>query len=139
MLKQYEAMLPGLANRIIAMAEQEAAHRRKIEEDIVKAQLKDAEKYRVAEIVGQVCGLIIGITAIGGATYSAVHGAQWTGGFIGTAGVTGLVTAFILGRTLQMRQRKEDAETARKNAREFATITAAAPGKTTGRRAESAD
>lgn len=49
-------------------------------------------------------GPLIGIAAITGAVICAIHGAQLAGAFIGAAGVTGLVTAFILGRTMLMKQ-----------------------------------
>src|SRR5438046_632249 len=87
-LKAYQDLLPGLAERIIAMAEDEAAHRRRIEEKIVNGQLQEARRYRRSEWIGQVCGLAIGITSIVAAVYAGVHGAQITGSFIGTAGVT---------------------------------------------------
>ena len=116
-LKEYDHLMPGLADRIVAMAEEEAKHRRAVEVQLLAAQIKDASRYRFVEIAGQVCGLAIGLAAIGCATYAGVHGAQITGTFIGTTGVTGLVTAFIMGRTLMMKQKQQDADIARENSR----------------------
>jgi uncharacterized membrane protein len=122
MLKEYDSILPGLADRIMRMAEQEAEHRRNVEAQLLAAQIADAQKYRRVEIIGQLCGLLIGFAAIGAAVYAGVHGAQWTGSLIGTTGVTGLVTAFILGRTLLMKQKRQDAELARQNAETAASL-----------------
>jgi hypothetical protein len=38
----------------------------------------------------------------------AVHGAQIAASFLGTGGVTGLVTAFILGRNFLLKQKQQD-------------------------------
>jgi len=100
--------MPGLAARIVAMAETETAHRRAIEAEIVAVQKRDVEKYRQAEMLGTIAGLAIGLAAIGGAVYAGTHGAQWTGSFIGTAGVTGLVTAFIAGRSMLAKQQAQN-------------------------------
>lgn len=122
LLKEFEAMKPGLAERIIVMAEQEAQHRRAMEQKVLDAQIDDARKYRRTELTGQICGLAIGLAAIFAATYAGIHGAQITGSLIGTTGVTGLVTAFILGRTLMMKQKREEAEQARQNAEAAASL-----------------
>lgn len=52
-LKQYDSVMPGLAARIIAMAEQEATHRRTIEAQIVAAQANDLVKFRRTELTGK--------------------------------------------------------------------------------------
>ncbi len=97
-LKHYNEIIPGLAERIVQMAEAETQHRRAMESKIIDSQTSDLKKYRRAELFGQFFGLIIGCSAIFGAIYAATHGAQIAGAFIGTTGVTGLVTAFIVGR-----------------------------------------
>lgn len=110
LLRQYEALRPGLADRIVKMAEEEAQHRRAIETEIIAVQSRDQNAYRFSELLGQIFGLLIGLTAISGAVFCAVHGAQIAGAFIGTTGVTGLVTAFILGRTLLMKQKQQESQ-----------------------------
>lgn len=52
----------------------------------------------VVTYLGQVFGLIIGLTAIISGALTAYHGAQLAGGFIGGGGVIGLVSVFVLGR-----------------------------------------
>lgn len=101
-LADYERVAPGFAERIFTLAEQEAEHRR----DLLR---QDAEHRRALEtrqldiggrelLRGQLFGLLIGLAAIGGGVYTSVVGQPWAGGFIGTAGVVGLVSVFVLGR-----------------------------------------
>ena len=116
-LRQYEALQPGTADRILKMAEDEANHRRKMEAEVISIQGRDQCAYRRSELLGQVFGLAIGISAISGAVIAAVHGAQIAAAFIGTSGVTGLVTAFIVGRNLLMKQMHQEHELRQAEAR----------------------
>lgn len=109
-LARYESIQPGLVNRIVSMAEKEAEHRRQIEFAIVDTQSRDQKSYRRSELLGQSFGLIIGLAAILGAVYAGTHGAQIAGTFIGTGGVIGLVSAFILGRTSLYKFRQQEFE-----------------------------
>ncbi len=109
-IRQYNQVTQGLGERLVKMAEDEATHRRTIEATMVESQRTDLLAYRRSELVGQIFGLTIGVAAIGGATYMAVHGAQWAASFIGTGGVTGVVTAFILGRNMLLKQRRQEFE-----------------------------
>ena len=52
----------------------------------------------IVTYLGQLCGLIIGMTAIISGTLAAYHGKEWAGAFIGGGGVIGLVSVFVLGR-----------------------------------------
>src|SRR5207245_2145334 len=71
-------------------------------------QTEDQKAYRRSELLGQIFGLLIGIGAIAGAVICAVKGAQIAASFIGTTGVTGLVTAFILGRSYLLKLRQQE-------------------------------
>ncbi len=106
-LRKYDEIHPGLAERIIKMAEEEAAHRRIMEREVTAVQARDQTAYRRSEL-GQVFGFATGLAAIGGAALAAVKGAQIAASFIGTAGVTGLVTAFIMGRHALLKFKQED-------------------------------
>lgn len=84
-LAKYDAVFPGLAKQIVDIAAAETAHRREIERRAQEIQRMDIRSYRVSELLGQIFGFFIGTTAICGAVYAGVHGAQWAGSFIGTA------------------------------------------------------
>ncbi|MCE2395310.1 DUF2335 domain-containing protein [Candidatus Poribacteria bacterium] len=89
-MKQYEDILPGSADRILKMAENQSEHRQWIEKK--KLSFSNREVH-----LGQVLGFAIGVIAIITGGYTALNGAPISGGFIGTAGVVGLVSVFIVG------------------------------------------
>lgn len=97
-LAGYEQLLPGAADRILAMAEKETAHRQIMEEKALDAEIEGLKNEAGDTKRGQFCGLTIGIVALLVGGYVSVNGAQWAGGFIGAGGVAGLVSAFIAGR-----------------------------------------
>jgi hypothetical protein len=67
------------------------AHLREMDRRALRAQI-------VVTYLGQIFGLVIGMTAIISGAVTAYHGSQWAGGFIGGGGVIGLVSVFVLGR-----------------------------------------
>jgi uncharacterized membrane protein len=97
-LKGYNEIAPGLAERIVAMAEREADHRHGIDHKALDADISEQNKMFSEARLGQICGLIIGLAAIVAGAYTAISGAQWPGGIIGGGGVIGLVSVFIYGR-----------------------------------------
>jgi len=105
------------------MAEEEANHRRRLENELVQGQFFEARRYRLAELLGMIFAFLIGVFGLSCATYCAVHGAQIAGSVIGAGGIGGLVTAFIMGRTLFMRQRKQDAELSMEQAKQLQQIS----------------
>ena len=90
-LSAYDQVEPGLANRIVSMAEDEAIHRRGIENRVVAAQILETT-------LGQILGFGIGTITIGGGVISSIYGSAILGTGICTVGVVGLVSVFIYGR-----------------------------------------
>jgi len=74
-LEAYEKLAAGSADRLIRMAEEEAVHRRSLESQALDSDIQDREAGRKEARFGQVCGLAIGLAAIGCGTYAAVNGA----------------------------------------------------------------
>ena len=97
-LQEYNRITPGLAERIVSMAEKEALHRHEIEHKALTADISDQNKMFSEARLGQICGFIIGLAAIIAGVYTATNGAQWPGGIIGGGGIIGLVSVFIYGR-----------------------------------------
>jgi len=62
MLTAYNNAVPNAAERILAMAEKQAAHRQNLEERVVKGNI-------VNQYLGSVFGFILGAIAIGGGIY----------------------------------------------------------------------
>jgi len=97
-LNGYEQLLPGAADRIIRMAEKEGDHRHRMETKAVDAEIHGLKCETIDTRIGQIFGLVIGLTTVLAGTYAAVQGSQVAGSLIGTSGVVGLVSAFIVGR-----------------------------------------
>lgn len=93
-LKEYDEIIPGAAERILSMAEQEAAHLRNIERE---ALIKASEQVKR----GQVFGLIIGILAFLTSIIALVLGSEKTAIALGGTTVVGLVAVFVTGRFSQ--------------------------------------
>ena len=99
-LQKYEIIQAGFADRIVKMAEDEAKHRREREVAGQNAEIEAVQTFQNETQRGQFFGFAIGVIAIISGTVASIMGAPWPGGFIGSAGVIGLVTVFIIGRKL---------------------------------------
>ena len=104
-LEHYEAISPGAADRIIALAESETKHRHSMEIKMLEADIQTSQNSlnHIAREVktGQILGFFIGIFAISAGVYITINGHPVSGALFGTGGVLGLVTAFIYGRSGQ--------------------------------------
>lgn len=97
----YERIVPGSANRLIRLLEDEANHRRAMERAVVEGSLKEKSR-------GQFFGLVIGLVAIIAGAIVAALGQPAAGATIGGVGVAGIVAVFVIGRTLDQRIRSEN-------------------------------
>ena len=106
-LAQYEAVLPGCAERIVSMAEEQAAHRRALESQVITGNL-------VAERRGQVAAFAMALVTIVGGVWLIYHGRD-VGGLTAIIGALGgLAGAFVYGR-------RKDAEERRQKRADFAS------------------
>jgi uncharacterized membrane protein len=92
-LEGYEKIVPGAAERILAMAESDMRHQQQYDNAILKAS-----KDNIAR--GQILGFLIGIATISASIYSAILEYPWLAGILGGSTVVGLVTAFVVGRII---------------------------------------
>jgi len=99
-LAQYDEVVPGAAERIIAMAEQEAVHRQLMEKKVIESDILNSRK-------GLNYGIIIGLTAVIGGCACVMTGHDVSGSIIGGTGLTGLVGVFVYGS----RERRKERET----------------------------
>jgi uncharacterized membrane protein len=112
MIGAYESALPGLANRIMMMAESEGQHRHAQEQKALDAEIETKRQALNADIesnkklvdahirevwIGQVFALVIALVALCLGAYVAVQGYQFAGAVIGAGGLAGIVTAFLRG------------------------------------------
>lgn len=84
-LEQYEQLVPGAAQRIIAMAEREQAHRHQLAESEQRADIRHRDEVLAAQdgatkavfrsdALGQVLGALIAAGCVGGAIYNTAIG-----------------------------------------------------------------
>lgn len=97
-LEHYDAISNGLANRIVAMAENEQAHRRELDISTLDANKGIANKEFSERRIGQVFGLIIGISGLACAAYLGYLGLETAAATVGGTTVVSLVGLFILGK-----------------------------------------
>ena len=93
-LAHYNDIIPNGAERIMTMAEKQSDHRIEIEKKVLSGQLNQSN-------IGQFLAFIIGIFALTVSGYCISNGHEWGGSIIGAGGLTGLVTAFIKGKSNQ--------------------------------------
>ncbi len=97
-LKEYDNVLPGLAERIVTMAEAEARHRHDMDKEAARQNELIITKDFSERRIGQFMGLGIAAIAIGAAIFAIAHGAEKAAMVIGGATVVGLATVFVIGR-----------------------------------------
>lgn len=90
-LAQYNALIPGAADRIIAMAENDSAHLQTIEKMTVTAFYRERQ-------TGQTFGLIIALFGLSVAALLAMNNHETTASIIGGTTIVGLVGIFVIGR-----------------------------------------
>lgn len=90
-LEGYDRIVPGAAERILAMAESDARHQQAIEFAALHAAEGEVKR-------GQWFAFAIGITALIAAMLALYMGSPAVAGVIGGTTVVGLVSVFVVGR-----------------------------------------
>lgn len=100
-LKQFEEFIPGSADRILKIFEEQTTHRQYLEKSreehnqiLEKSNLDNTHK-QISK--GQFLGFFICLAALISGTICALSGAEIPGSLFGTAGVAGLAAVFIYG------------------------------------------
>ncbi|MDP1633348.1 MAG: DUF2335 domain-containing protein [Gallionellaceae bacterium] len=110
-LQRYDELLPGAAERIIAMAEMEQRHRHEQEKKAIASELATRETLQTTEMSridgvmrsdkrGQYLGAFVSILAISGAIYIA-ESQPWVAGALVGLPILGIVKALRNGPTQQ--------------------------------------
>ncbi len=99
-LHGYEQICPGAAERIIAMAEQQATHRQALEAVVVKSRARDS-------LLGVIFGFLIAVGTIAGGVYVIMHGHDLAGGVVSLSGLAGLVSVFVYGTSQNRKEREQ--------------------------------
>jgi uncharacterized membrane protein len=104
MLRDYEKLVPGAAQRMLALAERNAEHLRKLQDDLVEQQLLAQQAERRQHLLGQLLGFLLALISILTGAFIALRGASLAGGLIGSTGFLAIIIAFLIGRLGQIRE-----------------------------------
>lgn len=99
--EHYERVLPGAADRILKMAEQQAEHRRLCETALIQAETRSTH-------LGLIFAFVLGTLGIGGGIYLSLSDHSLAGLTSTIASLGALLGAFIYGR-----RRESEAEKGR--------------------------
>ena len=91
-MQGYESVLPGSANRILTMAENQSAHRIDMEKSIVKRSLNQ-------KTFGLIMGGVLALVILGVVVYFAILGLVWLAGVLATTSLLGVLIVLVLGKT----------------------------------------
>lgn len=100
MLREFEQVIPGSANRILEMAERQEQHRHNLENAHVHGNLR-------SQYVGQFSALLIGLAGLGSGTFLLHEGRSAEGLAAMFGPLAGLVVVFLVGRQRQEQERRE--------------------------------
>jgi uncharacterized membrane protein len=98
LLRDYDDACPGSAERILKMAEAQAAHRQALEKTLVGAGVEEMRKGFFEARIGQLCALIISLAFLGVGGYVIIHGQSIPGSVLGALGISSIAVTFIKGR-----------------------------------------
>jgi len=104
LLERFNQVIPSGAERIMAMAEQQSAHRINIETTVVKNQ-------QWQSTLGQYFALFVTVFGLSISAWAIFTGHDGAGGTIGVATISSVAYAFITGRNKQQADLKAKADT----------------------------
>ncbi len=102
-LQRYNEVLPGGADRLLKLVENQQNHRFQLETMVATEQLRQSSN-------GQKYALWIGLGAIIAGSVLGYLGQPWLGGTMATSAMGGLATAFIYGKKQESKSRQAKAE-----------------------------
>lgn len=91
LMRGYEEVVPGSAERILKMAEEQSAHRRKMEGIVVPHQLKESRR-------GQTIAFVLALLGFATTVGLAYLGATAVAGIMAGTTIVGLVYVFVQNR-----------------------------------------
>ena len=107
-MAHYDEIHPGMANRIMLLAENQSTHRQKIESQAVKSNC-------VVSILGVCFAFIIAMSTLALAAYCFYLDKNGIGAFMGSFGLVSVVGAFIYGTRSNRQERREKWDKAQQN------------------------
>ena len=102
-LARYNQVVPGAAERIIAMAERQANHRQDLEARVIRSDISNSK-------LGLWFGLIIGLAGIFCGTFLVYAGYVISGTLLGGGTIVSLVGVFVYGSQGRRSERQQNRE-----------------------------
>ncbi len=102
-LEHYDQVVPGAAERIITMTEQQSKHRQTLESKVVASDVFNSK-------LGLIFGFILGIVAIGGGILLTLQGQPIYGTIFGGLYLIGIVGVFVYGSQQRRKERQSRSE-----------------------------
>lgn len=99
LLKGYESVKQGFAERIVSMAEEQQKHRFECENKMVEGTVSESKR-------GQWMAFIVAIIFVVAAVALGLYGHDWLAGVIGGGTLVALVTVFVTGRRSQSKDKR---------------------------------
>lgn len=99
-LKKFDEVAPGAAERIIKMAEEQSSHRRELEKAVISSDIQRSKW-------GQILGFLIAVIGLVASAFIAIYGNAIAGGVIGASTLAALVGVFMYGASTRSRERSE--------------------------------
>ncbi len=99
-LKRFDEVVPGAAERILAMAEEQSEHRRELEKKVIDSDIARSKW-------GQILGFCIAIAGLVVSAVVAIYGNALAGGIIGVGTLASLVGVFMYGAKTRSEERIE--------------------------------
>ncbi len=107
-LRDYEDVLPGAAERLFKLVESEQEHRHQMQRIQIDAQVQDQQDIRKIEKRGQTFGFLIAAIVMGAVTVTALNDKQITATVLGVGGLTSLVSVFVIGKRRREQEESEN-------------------------------
>ena len=106
-LAQYEAILPGSAERLMTMAESQAEHRHKVEMTVVTTAQSSISQESRRAYLGLTCAALIAIVLILCGTFLVYNGHDWAGTTMIVSTIASVVGVFVYGTQTRRSERLE--------------------------------
>ena len=103
-LAKYEQVLSGASDRIISMAERQAAHRQSLEKAVILSNVA-IQKWGLGS------AFVLALIAIGGGVWLSLKGLSGVGLTAIISALAALVSVFIYGKSEQKKELKDKSET----------------------------
>ena len=102
-LKRFDEVVPGAAERILTMAEEQSVHRRALETKVVDSDIARSKW-------GQILGFCIAVAGLAASAWIAVYGSAVAGGIIGVGTLASLVGVFMYGAKTRSKERTDKSQ-----------------------------